>query len=342
MDRSLEIFQRIMTEGRVGIESFVADRKSEELFLDFKRSSNDGADASLSGSDRKNLAKAISGFGNSEGGVIVWGVDCSPDDDGADVAKALVAIENPQRFVSLLQRVVSGCTIPPHGGVEHAAIHIDGGKGFAVTLVPKSDAAPHQSIVNRQYYIRAGSDFVPTPHDVLAGMFGRRPQPHVFHQFLLAIPRLDTDALEVGFGLCVHNQGPGIASDVFAICRVESLPSDNCKMSIQIPDMTNWTGGWEFERQVSLISAPGYRLPPGANAQPLVANLVLRPPFNDELRIFGRVGAGESRRYDFYIKASPELVARQYRLYVQKEGENSFGPNEKHAIAEAIVNAQET
>ena len=36
----------------------------------------------------KNLSKAISGFGNSEGGVLVWGVDCSRDLEDGDVAKA--------------------------------------------------------------------------------------------------------------------------------------------------------------------------------------------------------------------------------------------------------------
>ena len=113
MERCLEIYERIKERGQAAIEEFIADRRSEDLFLDFKRSSDDGNGNRLSNNDRKNLAKAISGFGNSEGGVIVWGVDCSLDVDGADVAHTEVFINNPTRFSSLLQGVISGCTVPP-------------------------------------------------------------------------------------------------------------------------------------------------------------------------------------------------------------------------------------
>jgi hypothetical protein len=44
----------------------------EQLFFDYKRSSTVLPGVKLSDDDRKNLAKAIAGFGNSEGGVVVW------------------------------------------------------------------------------------------------------------------------------------------------------------------------------------------------------------------------------------------------------------------------------
>jgi len=61
-----------LAEGRKSvIYEFIEERYTEELFLDFKRSSNNGRDKKLSQTDRQNMAKAISGFGNSEGGVLV-------------------------------------------------------------------------------------------------------------------------------------------------------------------------------------------------------------------------------------------------------------------------------
>ena len=132
MERSRDIYERIVAQGKQSIEDFIIQRKSEELFLDFKRSSNNGIDQRLSDNDRNNLAKAISGFGNSEGGVIVWGVDCSKDKDGADVAKCEVMLNNPVRFASLLQGAISGCTIPPHSTVENHVIQVDFEKGFVV------------------------------------------------------------------------------------------------------------------------------------------------------------------------------------------------------------------
>ena len=87
--------------------------QTEELFLDFKQAVSTGKNGtSLHKDDRKNLAKGISGFGNSEGGVIVWGVECSRDCDIGDVAKAKVKVKNVHRFLSWLENAISGCTIP--------------------------------------------------------------------------------------------------------------------------------------------------------------------------------------------------------------------------------------
>ena len=74
MERAKELYEKIKNEGISAIEEFILARKTEELFLDFKRSANDGNGERLNPNDRKNLAKAISGFGNPEGGIVVWGI----------------------------------------------------------------------------------------------------------------------------------------------------------------------------------------------------------------------------------------------------------------------------
>ena len=106
MGRSDDLFDRIITAGEAGIDAFISDRQSEELYLDFKRSADQGAANKLAQHDRQNLAKAISGFGNSEGGVIVWGVDCRNLGASGDVATAKFPINNPTRFKSWLEGAV--------------------------------------------------------------------------------------------------------------------------------------------------------------------------------------------------------------------------------------------
>ena len=104
-------------EGRTAQVGLVRERESESYFLDFKRSSDNGVGGRLSGTDRNNLAKAISGFGNSEGGVIVWGVECSDSLGQGDVAQAKVPIQDAAAFRARLEGAVSGCTIAAHDGV---------------------------------------------------------------------------------------------------------------------------------------------------------------------------------------------------------------------------------
>ncbi len=110
--------------------------------------------------DRNNLAKAISGFGNSEGGVVIWGLDCAKDLDGADAVKAKYLILDVKKLASWIEGAVSGCTIPPHSGVVNHPVHTDETEqGFVVTYIPKSENVPHQVIGENRYYIRAGPHF---------------------------------------------------------------------------------------------------------------------------------------------------------------------------------------
>lgn len=181
MGRAEDLFERLSTQGEAAIDALIEDRQSEELFLDFKRSTDNGIGRRLHDTDRKNLGKAISGFGNSEGGVIVWGVDCRERSEVGDVAAAKVHIVNPKRFVSSLEGAVSGCTIPPHPDVRHAAVESsEPNNGFVVTYIAKSYLAPHQCVQPLQYYVRAGSNFTPTLHGVLAGMFGNNRNRRCF------------------------------------------------------------------------------------------------------------------------------------------------------------------
>lgn len=156
-------------------------RQTEELFLDFKQAVSDGKSMrSLHPNDRRNLGKAISAFGNSEGGVLVWGVECSRDLELGDVAKAKVKVQNVHRFLSWLENAISGCTIPSHNKVRNHIISCDdNGDGFVATYIPKSDIAPLMTTTGSQIYIRSGSNNVPAPYAVIAGMFGKRPQPNI-------------------------------------------------------------------------------------------------------------------------------------------------------------------
>jgi hypothetical protein len=211
MGRAEDLFERLKQRGEEESDQLIQDRH-EELFLDFKRSADSGAGRRFHDDDRQNLAKAISGFGNSEGGIIIWGVDCRDQGGSGDLPGKKLSIHNPQRFVSWLEGAVSGCTIPPHPGVSHHAIESKSDSGFVITHVPKSALAPHQCIQGRQnYFMRAGSNFEPVPHGVLAGLFGRPPQASLFHSWILSDPQpkvLSQQSTTFEFALEIQNRLP--------------------------------------------------------------------------------------------------------------------------------------
>lgn len=104
MSRAEDIFQKLIYFGEEAIDDYIVNSQTEELFLDFKRADSTGKNGlALHKDDRRNLAKAISGFGNSEGGVLIWGVECSRSSEVGDVAQAKVKVQNVHRFLSWLE-----------------------------------------------------------------------------------------------------------------------------------------------------------------------------------------------------------------------------------------------
>ena len=326
MGRAEDIYSRILSEGEKSIDEFIINKQCEELFLDFKRSSDDGKGGNFNQNDRNNLAKAISGFGNSEGGVIVWGVYCSKDYNGADVAKAKHPISNITRFVSWLEGAVSGCTIPPHIRVKNHPIVIDkNDNGFALTYIPKSDNAPHQVVGKLQYYIRAGSSFVPTPHSVLAGMFGRRPQPHIIHKFITIPQKIENGIVDFEVGFIIQNKGLGIAKDLFLNISVISKLGSNCQLEfIPQKNIELWNANILFGRKMNMISKPDFRLSPESDVVPIAIHFSISPPFTQKLEIHCICGCDNAPSDKFIIENSPDKIDSLYKELILKVKDNDL------------------
>jgi hypothetical protein len=156
------------------IDQMIAEHREEDLYLDFKTTRT--PDFS-NRDDRKLLAKCISGFANSAGGLIVWGVDAR-EVDGVDAAQDYALIERPPIFLSRLNEFSAVATAPPVLGVEHKGMSLDGASGFAATFVPPTDGDPCMAKLGEdRYYQRVGSRFVVMEHYAIADMFGRRRRP---------------------------------------------------------------------------------------------------------------------------------------------------------------------
>lgn len=330
--RAKEILENILKNGESAIEDFISDRETESLFLDFKRSADNGSGKKLHQNDRTNLARAISGFGNSEGGIVVWGVDCTQGADYADVAQAKFPLLDAQKYLSWLEGAVSSATIPSHTGVEHhAVLSGDGKKGYVITYIPKSNHAPHQVIASGKgyyhYYIRAGSDFVPAPHAVLSGMFGQRPQPFIFHMFTSQFPEVieyPNHQIKTTIGIQISNGGQGIARDLFMSLKFLCKPGKNCKLGVQPFDLNNWTV-WSFlEVHYTAISKESIRLPPDAQLQPYAITLVMEPPFDNELRIEGLCGCAQSPSFSFTIENNAKAIEQLYGDFLKKYKQGSL------------------
>lgn len=157
------------------IENFVNSKQEETLHLEFKTITK--ADLSMR-DDKRNLAVALSGFANSDGGLIVWGVDARKNDEGIDCVIALFEIAKAATFTSRLDELTGDAVMPRIDGVRHRSILRSNGNGFVITLVPVSDTGPHMAKLGEdRYYKRSGTSFYKMEHFDVADMFGRRRKP---------------------------------------------------------------------------------------------------------------------------------------------------------------------
>lgn len=328
MSRAEDIFEKLIYFGEDAIDEFLENRQTEELFLDFKQAASDGKSMrTLHPNDRRNLGKAISAFGNSEGGVLVWGVECSRDLDVGDVAKAKVKVKNVHRFLSWLENAISGCTIPSHNKVRNHIISVDkNGDGYLATYIPKSDIAPLMTTTGSQIYIRSGSNNVPAPYAVIAGMFGKRPQPNIElvinDKDLLISKEADEDIfrpikrtrkketyVKVRFSLLAQNNSNAVAKEVYLSCNTLCIGGEKNKVNFYYDSQLENLAA--EHNSINLITPMEMRVPPRALFSCAKAEIRLAEDVTEDFLMDGVIGADG---------ATP----KSFRLYVSKNDLRSF------------------
>ena len=192
------------------IRGFVETNQEEHLNLDFKCTQR--TDLSRR-DDRRIFAKAVSGFANSSGGLIVWGVDARRNDDEIDCACDLRPVESAVSLVASLNSFTGVSTSPTVNGVVHRALKEDEDAGFAVSFVPESSRGPHMAKLGEdRYYKRSGDSFYKMEHFDIADMFGRRRRTHLVLDG--NIDKVQGDRF-VSLLLSIRNEGRGSAMAPF-------------------------------------------------------------------------------------------------------------------------------
>jgi hypothetical protein len=138
------------------LDSYIVAGQEEHLLLDFKTITK--SDLSHS-DDKKNLAKAISGFANSSGGIVIWGIDARKNQNGIDCAVGKEEIKSLSMFLSRLNEFTGLAVSPIADGVRHRSILTGVDEGFAISLIPESDSPYMAKFHEDRYYKRSGDSF---------------------------------------------------------------------------------------------------------------------------------------------------------------------------------------
>lgn len=172
-------------------------------------------------------SKSISAFGNTEGGVLIWGIDARRNEEGIDCAADLSLIEDAAKLKSQLLELQHQVTDPPVSGVavEHFRIGPKTLEGFVVCLVPESQVKPVRAdrVKNKPYYIRVGTSAVIPSPSLLRSLFYPQSKSKLKLFVTPTLPFGSQPEFDAKFEVTIQNQGPATAHDVQIVMQKHHL-----------------------------------------------------------------------------------------------------------------------
>lgn len=153
-----ELIADLRERGEGAINRWIAEQRSESLYLDCKLKEN-SATSSLDKNDKRNLVRSVSAFANSEGGILIWGINARKQGE-VDAMVEKRPIANLRAFRSQVEQTLAETIAPPIPGLDYIEILAEGSSqaGFLAVIVPLSDRRPHMSSHSAAsgYYFRNG------------------------------------------------------------------------------------------------------------------------------------------------------------------------------------------
>jgi hypothetical protein len=164
--------------------------------------------------------------------------------------------------------------------------------------------------------MRAGSNFEPVPHGVLAGMFGRSPQPLIFHMWSAPPAELRSDGSAFfRIGLLLTNRSPAIARDVYLSVMIFP-PGANSRVAIEFPDLQNWSANQAFGCITQILAKENFRLAPHVVVQPVLLTYSLLPPFPERLHMKITTGCSGTSIKELSHSLSPAQLQALYDDFI--------------------------
>lgn len=191
------------------IERFINDGQEENLNIEFKTVVHPNYNQHNKDDDKKNISKTLSGFANSNGGIIVWGIKAKENDKKQDIATEKKPINELTKFLNMLNRLEGQSVTPIIIGIEHKKIEINNDSGFIITYVPASDFAPHMAnYAGKLYYKRSGDSFYSCEHYDIKDMFQRKHSANL--DLILKnkqIIEIDSENIKIDITIALVNTG---------------------------------------------------------------------------------------------------------------------------------------
>lgn len=205
------------------ISTYMVGQSLEDTWLDCKQK-HDSDRGKLDDDDKKNFAKALSGFGNTTGGVLIFGIDARKVND-IDVVKGIKPIKELLLFESELRDLESKIVQRALSGLEYKKIYTNQANniGIIIIYIPEGNNPPYRSMRDKEFYIRAGGSFVSIDVSLIENLMSKKFKPDIEAQITIGILNKpinthQNNSFQISFRLT--NKGNSIAEHVLIEIRL--------------------------------------------------------------------------------------------------------------------------
>lgn len=219
------------------LSQMIANQVEENLHLDYKGAGS----LAVTYGKKKEIAKDISAFANSDGGLVIYGIREFDDDARRHLPERLDPVDRTiiskewleQVINSNIQPKISGLTIHPIP-LGSAANHV-----AYVVNIPKSNTA-HQAS-DKKYYKRYNFESVAMEDYEIKDIINRLSSPELN---LLLLPDQTTLNLNVlRFPIVLHNKSKRLAKDVNLTVQFNDFNNYNIEGASGFDDCSNLNPG---------------------------------------------------------------------------------------------------
>ena len=209
-DAALEIYNSLSSWR--SLQALIDNGETEGLHLECKAPLH----PSLNRDMKIKLAKALSGFSNTAGGVMLWGVATTPHSHSKlDVISQLEPIGNCAAFEKQVKAAIPTLTTPSVLRYQTKIIkrRKTDTKGVIAAYILFASGDPLLNNIDNVFYFRSSDEFVPAPYELIKRLFAVTDVPDVYPMFTQELVKLEADG-SWSIPIAVDNRSTAFAENV--------------------------------------------------------------------------------------------------------------------------------